>query len=243
MKALFNALAVAGLAVVAQASTFTDPLTSTTLSPYFSIVQTVANSYDVTPTTDGLKLSWNGSSSASGFKYVSVVFDLADFGGDIASADFDMSVSFHDAVLPTTGSGVNQVEFGYDDPQAAVLSDSAGSQGVHWYNGTIFPAQVGTQTAGTFDVKRVSGVITADFITTGGTHYTLATYGSSSSPNPISNIHFNLNDNGTTSDTSVYFDNFSISSSALTTPTPEPASMFLMAGAGLVAAFRLRRRA
>lgn len=243
MKTFLNVCAFTFVAALAQASTFSDNLSSSTLSSYFSVTQSVAGAFDVTPTSDGLHLSWNGSSSASGFKDVVVTLDLSTLGGDINtdSEDFDMSVQFVGAVLPVTGSGVNQVEFGYNDPQSAVLSDSSGTQGTHWYNGTIYPAQAPTETGGTFEVKSVNGLITTTYTTFGGTAFTLASYDGGN--HTISNIHFNLNDNSTTSSTQVTFYNFSLTADSVPSPTPEPSSIVLMAGAGLLALTRLRRRA
>jgi hypothetical protein len=224
--------------MAAQAGTITDSLMSTTLNPtLWTVSQTTANLYTVTPTSSGLDISYNGPSNPGGTQEAGINLNMAAVGGNI-TGDFSTSVTFSDADL--SGVGLDQVEFHtvYTDNSIIFDSDSSGGSGVHVYTGSVQTTIDPTETSGTFTVSSVGGVLSGYY--DGTPMFSIADTAS------LDAIAFTLqNNNGSNDPTSVTFTDFSLTAGSISSSAPEPGTAWLLAAAlaGLTAAGRIFSRA
>src|SRR5215831_3439941 len=222
MKTRFAiALAVAGIAfyggaaATAWAATFSDDFSSGLRPVYWSVAQTTAGLSSVDDTHGDVQLAKVGT-SPGGLQNVKVQLDMAAIGGPI-TGDFSEQIDFSNAVV---GPSTDQVELHvyFQDGSIFFLVYQTGPN-VHVWDGVEHGTISVTGNSGTFTISRTGSMLSA--------YYNGTLIYSETNTSPATAMEFvNQLQPGSDDDTSVTFDNFSLT--AATVPiacTPPPPGM------------------
>src|SRR5215472_4928609 len=220
MKTRFAiALAVAGIAfyggaaATAWAATFSDDFSSGLRPVYWSVAQTTAGLWSVDDTHGDVQLAKVGT-SPGGLQNVRVQLNMAAVGGPIAG-DFSEQIDFSNAVV---GPNTDQVELHvyFQDGSIFFLVYQTGPN-VHVWDGAEHGTISVTGNFGTSTISRTGSMLSA--------YYNGTLIYSETNTSPATAMEFvNQLQPGSDDDTSVTFDNFSLTAvsvpSACTPPPP-----------------------
>jgi hypothetical protein len=183
-------------------------------SQRWTVTQTTPGLFTVDATQTHVQLTKAGSNTTGAAQNVSVVLNLAPFGGSLAG-DFDTSVDFNNVVFGS--AGVDQVELHAHFADSSyffdVYDNSDGGANVHVWTGSINGRMAGAVTAGTFRIVRVGTTVSGYLGTT-------LIYSKSSS-SPLTGVEFVLQLQPSSNDNiSVAYDNFHFSAACAGAGTP-----------------------
>jgi hypothetical protein len=222
MKTRFAiALAVTGIvfggaaAETALAATFNDDFSSGLQPTYWSVSQTTPDLWSVDDTHGDVRLAKVGT-SPGGLQNVAVHLNIAAVGGPI-SGDFSEQIDFSDAVV---GPNQDQVELHvyFQDGSYFFLVYQTGPN-VHVWNGSEHGTMPVAGNSGTFTISRTGSMLTA--------YYNGSPIYSETNTSPATAMEFiNQLQPGSDDNTSVTFDNFSLTAASVPNAcTPPPAGM------------------
>jgi hypothetical protein len=222
MKTRFAiALAIAGItfyggaAATVWAATFSDDFSSGLRPVYWSVAQTTAGLWSVDDTQGDVRLAKAGM-SPGGLQNVRMQLDMAAVGGPI-TGDFSEQIDFSNAVV---GPSTDQIELHvyFQDGTIFFLVYQTGPN-VHVWDGAEHGTIAVTGNSGTFMISRTGSMLSA--------YYNGTLIYSETNTSPATAMEFvNQLQPGSDDNTSVTFDNFSLT--AATVPiacTPPPPNM------------------
>ena len=207
-------LLLAALPFNALAGTFADSFSNGLDPNYWSIIQTTTNLYSVNATQGNVQLAKTSAHNPGGVQDVYARVNLAALSGAISN-DFSTQVSFSGAVVP--GPGLDQVElhtYYQDGSIFFTVYDRSSGLNVHvWDGGSVRGARSVSGNSGMFLITRTGSEVSGYFDGT----LIYSTVRSS----PMTAIEFVLQNNaGSDDQTSVTFDNFSVSGPSVPDTAP-----------------------